>query len=142
MYWPLDGWVSLFFFLVIRRPPRSTLFPYTALFRSRCSGTGATLRCAEPGVPSWSRASQRDRKSTRLNSSHGSTSYAVVCLKKKNDHHRRSDVDHRRPLYHDYERRGDDNHDSPAGPFSRGFFFYRTRGPRSSPLFPYTALFR
>src|SRR6516162_10409552 len=71
---------SLFFlfFLMIRRPPRSTLFPYTTLFRSRCAGT-ATL-C--PG-PAPSRRCTRDRKSTRLNSSHLVISYAVFCLKKK-----------------------------------------------------------
>src|SRR6266852_6819287 len=66
-----------FFFLMIRRPPRSTLFPYTTLFRSwRREGT--TARC-----PSAPRAHPEDRKSTRLNSSHGSISYAVFCLKKK-----------------------------------------------------------
>src|SRR5215813_14339395 len=66
-----------FFFLMIRRPPRSTLFPYTTLFRS-------------PGWPSpWPRPAPapgwppRDRKSTRLNSSHVRISYAVFCLKKK-----------------------------------------------------------
>src|SRR6266542_6527532 len=68
----------LFFFLMIRRPPRSTLFPYTTLFRSR----------SPPGRPPGARrgawpAPRRDRKSTRLNSSHGSISYAVFCLKKK-----------------------------------------------------------
>src|SRR6266511_1643589 len=73
--------LHLFFFLMIRRPPRSTLFPYTTLFRSRtrsapmlssgCSRRGGTCRRA------------RDRKSTRLNSSHVKTSYAVFCLKKK-----------------------------------------------------------
>src|SRR6266536_5255728 len=67
----------LFFFLMIRRPPRSTLFPYTTLFRSRPSHrrTGC-LRCAH-------RQHGRDRKSTRLNSSHEWISYAVFCLKKK-----------------------------------------------------------
>src|SRR5262245_62943125 len=65
---------------MIRRPPRSTLFPYTTLFRSRraCparTGAGAHLQC---------RACRRDRKSTRLNSSHLGISYAVFCLKKKN----------------------------------------------------------
>src|SRR6266487_6481224 len=69
-----------FFFLMIRRPPRSTLFPYTTLFRSR--------RRRRPDRPaSRSRcpcaAPRRDRKSTRLNSSHPSISYAVFCLKKK-----------------------------------------------------------
>src|SRR5580704_19069666 len=70
---------SFFFFLMIRRPPRSTLFPYTTLFRSRQDAPspdrgretkGSGCRCL-------------DRKSTRLNSSHPSISYAVFCLKKK-----------------------------------------------------------
>src|SRR6266487_5252615 len=69
---------SFFFFLMIRRPPRSTLFPYTTLFRSRRSRrpAGAEHR-PRP------RHTRRDRKSTRLNSSHPSISYAVFCLKKK-----------------------------------------------------------
>src|SRR3982750_4977359 len=69
----------LFFFLMIRRPPRSTLFPYTTLFRSprACS-------CRGDGRPSACRGVRRaDRKSTRLNSSHDQISYAVFCLKKK-----------------------------------------------------------
>src|SRR6266436_9490637 len=67
-----------FFFLMIRRPPRSTLFPYTTLFRS-----GRTRsRCFVRGRRSC-RACRQDRKSTRLNSSHGYISYAVFCLKKK-----------------------------------------------------------
>src|SRR5471030_3364083 len=69
-----------FFFLMIRRPPRSTLFPYTTLFRPRHrrrrnQQLGALLR--RPAVD------RRDRKSTRLNSSHLGISYAVFCLKKK-----------------------------------------------------------
>src|SRR3712207_9305549 len=96
------GITTIFFFLMIRRPPRSTLFPYTTLFRSRHEGKPEPDRgqqrreqdvadvCAvgvhvrepeqaggdehEPG---------RDRKSTRLNSSHANISYAVFCLKKK-----------------------------------------------------------
>src|SRR6266403_4338464 len=67
-----------FFFLMIRRPPRSTLFPYTTLFRSR--GRPRRPPSARPGR-AWSDA--RDRKSTRLNSSHVEISYAVFCLKKK-----------------------------------------------------------
>src|SRR6266513_4383377 len=67
-----------FFFLMIRRPPRSTLFPYTTLFRSRPWRRRSPPSCA-CGKPSWG----RDRKSTRLNSSHVSISYAVFCLKKK-----------------------------------------------------------
>src|SRR6266511_5737893 len=68
----------VFFFLMIRRPPRSTLFPYTTLFRSRRT----TCRpCRSP--PPTGSARPRDRKSTRLNSSHVKISYAVFCLKKK-----------------------------------------------------------
>src|SRR6266478_7269136 len=67
-----------FFFLMIRRPPRSTLFPYTTLFRSRRS-PHRPAPCS-PGRPV---ACCRDRKSTRLNSSHSQISYAVFCLKKK-----------------------------------------------------------
>src|SRR2546430_5777714 len=83
----------LFFFLMIRRPPRSTLFPYTTLFRSPivdveagCASGGAALMLAGGAI----RAGQYDcalvfgdRKSTRLNSSHSQISYAVFCLKKK-----------------------------------------------------------
>src|SRR3712207_7176225 len=78
---------------MIRRPPRSTLFPYTTLFRSR-SGSLAGSRPSRRGNPparevSCLRAGGReprcptDRKSTRLNSSHANISYAVFCLKKK-----------------------------------------------------------
>src|SRR2546430_7353923 len=66
---------------MIRRPPRSTLFPYTTLFRS----SGRALR-PEDGLwrePQTRVRSARDRKSTRLNSSHSQISYAVFCLKKK-----------------------------------------------------------
>src|SRR5438445_6173840 len=78
----------IFFFLMIRQPPRSTLFPYTTLFRSRGTGQnghrvywGRLLHvwcadCRPLGGPA-------DRKSTRLNSSHANISYAVFCLKKK-----------------------------------------------------------
>src|SRR5258707_7755275 len=72
-----------FFFLMIRRPPRSTLFPYTTLFRSD-SRRGYPIPTAEsPRPQSWSRQLFQDRKSTRLNSSHANISYAVFCLKKK-----------------------------------------------------------
>src|SRR2546429_5209730 len=82
---------------MIRRPPRSTLFPYTTLFRS---SDPKTLRCPGPTKPSRSEKDYSagledtmnfrqgifgDRKSTRLNSSHGYISYAVFCLKKKNN---------------------------------------------------------
>src|SRR2546422_6386028 len=87
---------------MIRRPPRSTLFPYTTLFRSRLLGDvelGAVDLALDHVQPEGSRANlfdegrardgledvggDRDRKSTRLNSSHGYISYAVFCLKKK-----------------------------------------------------------
>src|SRR6266550_7082924 len=74
-----------FFFLMIRRPPRSTLFPYTTLFRSgRSQGRFRRLR-PERARPDHRRRllDPPDRKSTRLNSSHGYISYAVFCLKKK-----------------------------------------------------------
>src|ERR1035438_10794073 len=70
--------VFFFFFLMIRRPPRSTLFPYTTLFRSRCAQND---RGGQPGHSPDHQ--QPDRKSTRLNSSHLGISYAVFCLKKK-----------------------------------------------------------
>src|SRR2546429_7058575 len=91
---------------MIRRPPRSTLFPYTTLFRSNsssrrprptvgipfgvgvgeCNASRATAVLTSPPKPSGvgSEGFQADRKSTRLNSSHGYISYAVFCLKKKN----------------------------------------------------------
>src|SRR5947208_11325186 len=89
-----------FFFLMIRRPPRSTLFPYTTLFRSRVrllaplgravlfGGYALTLGLwlfAYIGHLFLSRRREPDRKSTRLNSSHQIISYAVFCLKKKKD---------------------------------------------------------
>src|SRR5256885_1505950 len=92
--------IFFFFFLMIRRPPRSTLFPYTTLFRShygdhRSRSTSYAAQVARyVGVGSWANraraggrarphARRRDRKSTRLNSSHLVISYAVFCLKKK-----------------------------------------------------------
>src|SRR2546430_12912362 len=91
----------LFFFLMIRRPPRSTLFPYTTLFRSGKTLVATCLKEMDlvlnehqaermlqgyhrifPGIRRW-HDKIRDRKSTRLNSSHSQISYAVFCLKKK-----------------------------------------------------------
>src|SRR2546429_1657845 len=101
MYGNLSQFFFFFFFLMIRRPPRSTLFPYTTLFRSvsgerprrrvhrqtprrpagsRIEGSGKRF----PDPSSLDAAGRlKDRKSTRLNSSHGYISYAVFCLKKK-----------------------------------------------------------
>src|SRR2546427_4968770 len=81
----------MFFFLMIRRPPRSTLFPYTTLFRSVQRWPGPALAANEAQRRHVERARQEpqydvtalDRKSTRLNSSHSQISYAVFCLKKK-----------------------------------------------------------
>src|SRR3712207_7022180 len=99
----------VFFFLMIRRPPRSTLFPYTTLFRSHRRngefpgkvGLAADheriidaigvpnhddgVQQSECAEPEHDIAEDRDRKSTRLNSSHANISYAVFCLKKKNN---------------------------------------------------------
>src|SRR3989304_3850766 len=86
-----------FFFLMIRRPPRSTLFPYTTLFRSparfpRC-------RSCWDARPEALRL-RRDRKSTRLNSSHGYISYAVFCLKKKREYNLRQELpDYELPVH-------------------------------------------
>src|SRR5262245_64146078 len=77
---------------MIRRPPRSTLFPYTTLFRSRSrsrepQGTAPASHVSRSGERERGRRiSLRDRKSTRLNSSHLGISYAVFCLKKKKKH--------------------------------------------------------
>src|SRR3712207_8628433 len=92
---------NFFFFLMIRRPPRSTLFPYTTLFRSSgayalfqtiidnganaCDGTSAgTSDSMNADAGTSCVGLGPDRKSTRLNSSHANISYAVFCLKKKN----------------------------------------------------------
>src|SRR3712207_8815264 len=93
------------FFLMIRRPPRSTLFPYTTLFRSEhdrrdhlVGPRGGLEEAGDPAPEATEQAGHRDRqqdvhqrgeavedrKSTRLNSSHANISYAVFCLKKKN----------------------------------------------------------
>src|SRR2546428_4142371 len=74
---------------MIRRPPRSTLFPYTTLFRSLSTNLcGAPRPHPQESLQAYLdsfMSSERDRKSTRLNSSHDQISYAVFCLKKKND---------------------------------------------------------
>src|SRR5256885_8862694 len=90
----------LFFFLMIRRPPRSTLFPYTTLFRSLFSFNEVVGdRTEKEGyrvapVIQGGELIDGDRKSTRLNSSHLVISYAVFCLKKKNNRSRNSSRAH------------------------------------------------
>src|SRR3712207_9032070 len=97
--------LAFFFFLMIRRPPRSTLFPYTTLFRSQscvqrianvCDDSRHALpvahrrrgrRLGSHVAGGVRRGRGRDRKSTRLNSSHANISYAVFCLKKKKKKH-------------------------------------------------------
>src|SRR6266704_1199774 len=73
----------LFFFLMIRPPPRSTLFPYTTLFRTASPATASAGRRRPRSLRRRSTSAPADRKSTRLNSSHVSISYAVFCSKKK-----------------------------------------------------------
>src|SRR3712207_8969509 len=106
--------ICVFFFLMIRRPPRSTLFPYTTLFRSvegmaDEGGTTVVPTTSNPrsvDVALWEtlgqderqvelelRLTRADRKSTRLNSSHANISYAVFCLKKKKNNHAGHDAD-------------------------------------------------
>src|SRR5258708_32963348 len=72
-----------FFFLMIRRPPRSTLFPYTTLFRSALAAFAAVQHGGGLTAAVIAGCLAGDRKSTRLNSSHQIISYAVFCLKKK-----------------------------------------------------------
>src|SRR3989454_6076231 len=77
----IPNFFSFFFFLMIRRPPRSTLFPYTTLFRSHHGAQGLVVAVVQ--VLADLGGVVADRKSTRLNSSHLVISYAVFCLKKK-----------------------------------------------------------
>src|SRR2546422_7782787 len=94
---------------MIRRPPRSTLFPYTTLFRSHdglgdsCPQWHLVRHAAVRGdVRRRAHGAREDRKSTRLNSSHGYISYAVFCLKKKKKKHNEliaSELSQRHPLW-------------------------------------------
>src|SRR6266576_2612525 len=137
---------------MIRRPPRSTLFPYTTPFRSRRQWPGA--RPARAIRTRGRSTAGSDRKSTRLNSSHVEISYAVFCLKKKN-------------IFTDLPPSFKDIHETtwrrsnaistllvPQRGFLMGlplavivftlwwFFFLMIRRPPRSTLFPYTTLFR
>src|SRR6266496_3997452 len=133
---------------MIRRPPRSTLFPYTTLFRSVCRPSSTHRR--RNRLDDSERLT--DRKSTRLNSSHVEISYAVFCLKKKNEAalHAAGVGDRSLP------RRLDQVEalQQPGGPrpplgrrqmqqaAHKEFFFLMIRRPPRSTLFPYTTLFR
>src|SRR5260363_15724 len=128
--------LRLFFFLMIRRPPRSTLFPYTTLFRSLPLTPPAT----SPPSPRWICCpSDEDRKSTRLNSSHQIISYAVFCLKKKKilEH---NFYTHQPPTSFEMIR-FISTHGGSVIVVSLLFFLMIRRPPRST-LFPYTTLFR
>src|SRR2546430_9499188 len=102
-------WLLLFFFLMIRRPPRSTLFPYTTLFRSALLVAAAAPLAGQTPVyraprTAGGKPDLKDRKSTRLNSSHSQISYAVFCLKKKKQEHddkRASGMHHTSSTRHD-----------------------------------------
>src|SRR6266480_3417921 len=134
---PVFLYHSFFFFLMLRRPPRSTLFPYTTLFRSRVPADRADE--GSDRLPPAQRDRRRDRKSTRLNSSHMSISYAVFCLKKK-----------RCQLSGTVTCQGCPRPGRPATSAStrpsrdltvQSFSLTIPRPPRST-LFPYTTLFR
>src|ERR1039457_4725517 len=137
---------------MIRRPPRSTLFPYTTLFLSKTRSNTGTSN--ERGRWVYTR-SCTDRKSTRLNSSHLVISYAVFCLKKTNNSNTHIDPDRLQHLA------GYRHHPSAlalplvvaavwrwvvrggwGGCRSLVFFFLMIRRPPRSTLFPYTTLFR
>src|SRR5215203_2446740 len=125
---------------MIRRPPRSTLFPYTTLCRSYVPAP--PRRPLASGQVADAQHPRRDRKSTRLNSSHANISYAVFCLKKKK-HNGKSVVVEindrwpakgtRRTIYLTH---------GAACVIGFVFFFLMIRRPPRSTLFPYTTLFR
>src|SRR5712664_2714558 len=135
---------------MIRQPPRSTLFPYTTLFRSRIAPRASP---SPRGRPPSRPARSRDRKSTRLNSSHDQISYAVFCLKKKKQTgDRRFAIKTKGNAEHFAGMALEDANILPstdipknqccvAGRRERGFFLM-IRRPRRSTLFPYTTRFR
>src|SRR5471030_3462870 len=91
---PSFSFLLSLFFLMIRRPPRSTLFPYTTLFRS---GPAVRARTRRKSIVGGGQP-KLDRKSTRLNSSHLGISYAVFCLKKKKDDHDERQFDNNKTI--------------------------------------------
>src|SRR5471030_726830 len=134
----------IFFFLMIRRPPRSTLFPYTTLFRSDNYQFSLWNRYDYNLLDRRSRF--KDRKSTRLNSSHLGISYAVFCLKKKT----RYRTPQSRVSAGTFRACARLRHDRPTtscalpkvSQTSLAVFFLIFRPPPRSTLFPYTTLFR
>src|SRR6266446_4421145 len=139
----MAGWSRyprLFFFLMIQRPPRSTLFPYTTLFRSwrRRRRDRRRWRWFAWPAPRRRHRTRQDRKSTCLNSSHLVISYAVFCLKKKKNHLL---LGLNRRVWHPIAT-------TPVCFSLRSFisvsafYFVMIRRPTRSTLFPYTTLFR
>src|SRR6266478_1883996 len=132
---------------MIRRPPSSTLFPYTTLFRSWVHANPRGSCVAAIAMP----PRMRDRKSTRLNSSHSQISYAVFCLKKKkekdvsviiqqnNKHSGHLQLCHLFSIFHECASELCIHLCSSLVSF---FFFLMIRRPPRSTLFPYTTLFR
>src|SRR5579863_6503104 len=134
---------------MIRRAPRSTLFPYTTLFRSRLQHSSESLSefqaCPAPA------SGRRDRKSTRLNSSHPSISYAVFCLKNKKTSAPHAPANLKKPPSSPSPipecasaiRRSLPRPAASEDECQSGFlFFLMIRRPPRSTLFPYTTLFR
>src|SRR5579864_1121815 len=115
---------------MLRRPPRSTLFPYTTLFRSERTDEEKLGQRHPAFLPM--RRSTSDRKSTRLNSSHMSISYAVFCLKKK----------HAKSIYEFARKVQSRVEEIKANAPASVIFFLMIRQPPRSTLFPYTTLFR
>src|SRR6202049_2366355 len=145
------GCCCVVFFLMIRRPPRSTLFPYTTLFRSLAIIFPSSVSLVDNY--NNARYTPLDRKSTRLNSSHGSISYAVFCLKKKKQSKRTDDKSPGElcssqasaPRTHSYTGAAACVKClKPPDPTTPAvlFFFLMIRRPPRSTLFPYTTLFR
>src|SRR5476649_2837818 len=136
---------------MIRRPPRSTLFPYTTLFRSQAR---SGIRSRDRPPPRPARRATADRKSTRLNSSHTVSSYAVFCLKKKKRaiarrHRSENDAGGFKDVGLEGQNVGGQLADaqlvSALGKYRSGqilVFFLMIRRPPRSTLFPYTTLFR
>src|SRR5476649_2176814 len=135
---------------MIRRPPRSTLFPYTTLFRS-----GGNGRQREGKGAFWRRGGSGDRKSTRLNSSHTVISYAVFCLKKKKKKtslykitnkkicEQTKKIQKIKIINVTFRRVIKTNHKKASKIWRHeNIFFLMFRPPPRSPLFPYTTLFR
>src|ERR1039458_9094183 len=136
---------------MIRRPPRSTLFPSTTLFRSLVGHEDVFIRRIGRQADL---VTQADRKSTRLNSSHLGISYAVFCLKKNSNREGHGDLTEQPANETAHHQNGDEQGDQRdndgqhgksncAGALERClFFFLMIRRPPRSTLFPYTTLFR